>query len=96
MKKLVALIVACVCALGLSVTAFAHTATVVGVGSSREDALHDAFRKAVEDTLGIYVQGETQVTNYRVTRDEILARSQGYVRNYEVLSERVKACRTSC
>ena len=89
MKKLFSLMLALLLMLGLSLTAFAHTATVTGEGSTREDALHDAFRKAVEDTLGIYVQGETQVTNYRVTRDEILARSQGYVRNYDVLSERV-------
>ena len=89
MKKLFSLMLALLLMLGLSLTAFAHTATVTGECSTREDALHDAFRKAVEDTLGIYVQGETQVTNYRVTRDEILARSQGYVRNYDVLSERV-------
>ena len=88
MKKIFSLALTLICVLGLSLTAFAYTATETGVGANRQDALRDAFRKAVEDTIGIYVHSETQVQNYRVTKDEILARSQGFVRNYDILSER--------
>ncbi|MBN2011004.1 flagellar assembly protein T N-terminal domain-containing protein [candidate division KSB1 bacterium] len=64
-------------------------ATVFGgdKGLARDQALDDALRKAVEQGLGTFVQSETIVENYQVVSDNILSWSDGYVKNYNVISE---------
>ncbi len=57
------------------------------IGLARDQALNDAIRKAVEQTLGMFVQSSTLVENSMVVEDNILTWSRGYVRNYKVLRE---------
>jgi hypothetical protein len=67
----------------------------VGVGSityndvaaARDRAIDDALRKAVEQTLGTYIDSQTRVQNYMVVEDRILSWSRGYVSNYQITSE---------
>ena len=54
---------------------------------ARDQAINDALRKAVEQTLGTFVQASTLVQNNMVVEDNILAWSDGYVRSYRVVSE---------
>ncbi len=54
---------------------------------ARDQAIDDALRKAVEQTLGTFVQASTLVQNNMLVEDNILAWSDGYVRSYRVVSE---------
>jgi len=70
------------------------TATGVGtiyqgdVALARDRAVDDALRKAVETALGTWIQSETVVQNYMLVEDKILNWSNGYVKNYNIVSER--------
>ncbi len=55
--------------------------------SARREAIDDALRNAVEQGLGVFVDSDTQVKNYRLIYDNILLRSSGFVTSYDVLSE---------
>ncbi len=57
------------------------------VAAARDRAIDDALRKAVEQTLGTYIDAQTKVENYMVVEDRILNWSRGYVSNYTVTSE---------
>lgn len=58
-----------------------------GVGLTRNDALQDALRLAVEQAVGVVLMSETTVENFVVMRDAIVTRSEGYVSNYEIIRE---------
>ena len=64
-------------------------ATIFGddKGLARDQAIDDALRKAVEQTLGTFVQASTLVQNNMVVEDNILAWSDGYVRSHRIMSE---------
>jgi len=57
------------------------------VGAARDRAIDDVLRKAVEQTLGTYIDAQTKVENFMVVEDRILNWSRGYVKNYNILSE---------
>lgn len=57
------------------------------VAAARDRAIDDALRKAVEQTLGTYIDSQTRVQNYMVVEDRILSWSRGYVSNYQITSE---------
>jgi len=58
-----------------------------GVGTDRNMALHDAFRMAVSQAVGTYVQAETQVENFITIKDAIVTKATGYIKKYEILKE---------
>ena len=70
--------------------------TVEGIGAivkgdhaiAKDNAVNDALRKAVEQTVGTLVQAQTLVDKYQLISDEIYTKSQGYIRKYSVISER--------
>ncbi len=55
--------------------------------SAKQKALADAFRKAVESGLGVWVKSESEVKDSAFVRDEILSRAEGYVTDHEVVKE---------
>ncbi len=57
------------------------------IGLARDQAIDDALRKAVEQTLGTFVQSSTLVQNSVLVEDNILSWSDGYVRHYQVANE---------
>ena len=71
----------------LSCTAFAQEVTVEGYGMSREEAIRNAERTAVEQVVGTFVNSETLVENAVVQLDEIYTHAQGFVNNVTILSE---------
>lgn len=82
----------------LPITAIAQDTTAIkaegvedivdgGEGKARDAAIEDALRKAVEQAVGTFIQSETVVQNYTVVSDNILARSTGYVKKYDIMSE---------
>jgi hypothetical protein len=72
-----------------------RTVTAEGVGAilagdlalARDRAIKDAQRKAVELTVGVLIDSKTINHNYTLIKDEIYARSSGYVQDYKILDE---------
>ncbi len=58
------------------------------VAHARDDAVEDALRKALEQVMGMMIESETLVENYQVLEDNIFSKTQGYIRNYEVIQEK--------
>ena len=63
-----------------------ETIVVEGIGSgvSRQDALHDAMRKAIEKAVGMYVMTKT-VLNDGDLKEQIIVASDAVVTNYKEL-----------
>ncbi|MCX6841640.1 MAG: hypothetical protein NTX53_05095 [candidate division WOR-3 bacterium] len=60
---------------------------VKGTGPDRPQAIEDAKRNAVEQALGVAVQGITEMQNFSVIKDIVQSRADGYVSNYTVIEE---------
>ncbi len=65
----------------------ANAIQVSGEGRSFEEAKHNAFRNAIELSLGTIVSAESEAHNNKMSRDEVLVYSAGYVTNYKVLDK---------
>lgn len=61
------------------------------IARSRELAVHDALRNAVEQAVGAWVDAETRVLNYELIEDSILLKSHGYVSTYTVITSRIES-----
>ena len=58
---------------------------------TRQRALADALKKAVEKVVGVYISAKTRVDQAVNVDQRILAKVEGYVRRYDVLGEREEA-----
>lgn len=67
--------------------ASAQVVTVDGEGASRDAAIRDAERNAVEQVAGTYIDASTLMQDLVVQLDNVYAQSQGYVRSVQVLQE---------
>ena len=65
------------------------TALIGNRAIERDRAVQDALRNAVQRAVGTYVSSETLTKNYKLVYDRILTRAQGYVKDWEILSEKV-------
>ncbi len=54
---------------------------------SRDEAIEAARRDAVEQVSGVFIQSESEMKNFDLVKDEVLSRTQGYVRNTKVVKE---------
>lgn len=59
-----------------------------GVGETEAIALKDAYRDAIESAVGMYVDAEQEVENYRLVKDEILTQSNAVIEDYEITDKR--------
>lgn len=50
---------------------------------SADEALKDAKRKAVEQACGVFINAQTQVENFQLIKDRILADVTGYITEYK-------------
>ena len=57
------------------------------VDIARDAALEDAQKRAVEQAIGILIESQTQVENYQLISDKILAQTKGYIKRYNVMNE---------
>ena len=84
MKKLFLLSILCVS----SVLAFAIdevTLTTVGDGSSRDEAVKNALRSALEQAYGAFMSSSTIVLDDELQKDEIVSVTSGNIKSYKVL-----------
>ncbi len=60
-----------------------------GVSSlSREDAIRQAQRLAVGQAVGVFVQSETEIENFRLKKNRVFSRTEGYITKFDVIEER--------
>ena len=59
--------------------------TVTGQGSSERAAVKAALRQAIEQQIGVMVDGRSYVTNYKLIHDRVYTQSDGYIKSYKVL-----------
>jgi len=69
-------------------SAYAQEITVSGQGTSRDGAIADALRAAVEQAVGVLVDAQTVTRNYQVINDDIYTKAQGFVEDYRVINEK--------
>jgi len=63
---------------------------VEGAGTSVEDAKADAYREAVRQVVGAYVEADTLTKNDELIEDKVVALSGGFVQKADVLPASVK------
>lgn len=85
-RRLLSVMMGLALALGTGV-ALAREATVTGMGASREAALDDAKRTAVEEVVGTFIDSRSLSEMSIVTLDEIYTKSHGFVKKITVLEE---------
>ena len=68
------------------VATFANALQVSGQGATFEEAKQNAFRTAIEFTVGSVVTTERESNNYKLVKDEILVYSAGYVTDYKIIN----------
>jgi hypothetical protein len=69
--------------------------TATGMGSitggdvahAKDDAVEDALRNAIEQTLGTMIQAETLAQNFTVVEDNIYSKTQGYIQKYDIVRQ---------
>jgi len=54
---------------------------------SREDAIRQAQRSAVELAVGVFIHSKTEVENFAIKKDRIMSRTQGYITSFTILKE---------
>ena len=62
------------------------TLVVAGEGLSKDEAIKNALRAALEQTYGTFVSSNTEIVNDEMTRDEIVSVSSGIIEKYTELS----------
>ncbi|MBN2857278.1 MAG: hypothetical protein JXN63_02645 [Candidatus Delongbacteria bacterium] len=58
-----------------------------GMGADRESAIRDAQRNAISTAIGTYLTSEQEVQNYMTVKDQILSKSEGFVKSYTVIEQ---------
>jgi len=86
MKNIYRIIVACLVPLTL-LLAQAQTAQGVGYGLTKDAAIEQAKRDAVENGLGAYISSETVVTATSLS-DNIYSKAQGFVKKFNIVKEK--------
>jgi len=66
------------------------TVTAEGNGASKQDALLQAKRAAVEEGIGVVLSSQTEVENFMLKKDKVITQSFGSVRSFNILKEEQK------
>ena len=70
-----------------SLSLWALEVTTIGEGGTRQAAINNAIRNAVEKALGTYITSYSQVNQGELIYDRITSASAGYVKSYKILAE---------
>jgi hypothetical protein len=66
---------------------WARTVTVIGEGQTRQAAINNGIRAAVEEALGSYITSSSNVAQGKLIYDRVTSASAGYVKSYNVIAE---------
>jgi hypothetical protein len=61
--------------------------TTTGTGKTKEIALHNALRSAIEQAFGVFISSKTEVLNDQLLTDQIISVSNGNIQHYDLISE---------
>jgi len=67
--------------------ALAMEVIAIGEGHTRQEAINNGIRTAIEKALGTYIKSSTEIGQGKMIYDRIASASAGYVKNYKVLVE---------
>lgn len=62
------------------------TLIVVGTGNTKEEAVNNALRSAIEQAFGVFVSANTEIVNDELVKDEIATVTSGNIKSYKELS----------
>lgn len=62
--------------------------TVLGAGMDKKAAVDDAMRKAVERGAGTFIHSQSEVSDFVLVQDTVLAKSAGFIQSHEILSQK--------
>jgi hypothetical protein len=74
-------------AVKVQVEGFAALVPGEDLARTRDEALRDAWRRAVEVGVGLVLRAESYMANFQVLEDNIWTSASGYVKTYRVLTE---------
>ncbi|MBN2857279.1 MAG: hypothetical protein JXN63_02650 [Candidatus Delongbacteria bacterium] len=60
---------------------------VQGMGKDRDAAIKDAQRNAISTAIGTYLTSEQEMQNYMTVKDQILTKSEGFIKSYQVTNQ---------
>lgn len=77
---------------GNKISQFSHDHNITeveaqGIGADRDAAIRDAQRNAISTAIGTYLVSEQEMQNYMTVKDQILAKSEGFVKSYSILDQ---------
>jgi hypothetical protein len=64
----------------------ANAVVVTGSGFTKEEAINNGLREAVELYTGSLVYAVTDVENYQIKKDQIVATSLGHIKSYRIIN----------
>jgi len=70
-----------------SAMALAMEVIAIGEGHTRQEAINNGIRAAIEKALGTYIKSSTEIGQGKMIYDRIASASAGYVKDYKVLVE---------
>ena len=73
--------------LSVATMSWAMETTSIGEGKTRQEAINNGIRVAVEQALGTMVKSDFRVNNGKPVWDHIASAGVGYVKNYNILLE---------
>jgi hypothetical protein len=80
MSKILSMVI-----IALLIASNSWAVVVTGSGTTKEDAINNGLREAIEMYTGALVYGVTDVENYQVRKDQIVTTSLGHVKNYQII-----------
>ncbi|MCK5760458.1 MAG: Dr family adhesin structural subunit, partial [Candidatus Delongbacteria bacterium] len=77
---------------GNKISQFSHDHNITevevqGIGTDRDSAIRDAQRNAISTAIGTYLVSEQEMQDYMTVKDQILSKSEGFVKAYEVIDQ---------
>lgn len=60
---------------------------MIGQGATKDEAIQDAIRNAVESATGVFVYSASEIRDFRLVKDQIVTASRGYVKDFKILAE---------
>ena len=90
-KRLVLAIAFIIAAVGMCQDAEIVKVRGRGTGTDKIEALKDAYRDAVEQAVGLFVDAEQMVNHEELVKNQILTQSNAYIEKYKIAKEKTTA-----